>query len=413
MCRPLNDAPEELPLLAAPRAESIVVDTLENLSSAVEALSTGEGPLAVDAERASGFKYSQRAYLVQLHRRGTPIFLIDPIAFVPGEFEQLVGFANDQEWILHAATQDLGCLAELGLRPKSLFDTELISRLLGFERVGLGAVCELALGMRLAKEHSAADWSTRPLPSEWLNYAALDVDVLPEMRDFLLAEVKAQNKERIVDQEMQHLLGFKPKEQKADRWRSMSSMHELREPRQLAVAKSMWEAREALALKLDVSPGRLIPDRSIIHVAQAQPKSKSIMANDKSFNGRAARSYLDTWWSSFELGLTTRDLPPMRVTATGIPNHRNWPSKFPEASARLEKAKAAVVAEAENLGMPVENLLTPDYLRQLSWQPNGLDALSVAEHLGALGAREWQVDSVAESISLSWQAAQQDPNPAA
>ena len=137
------------------------------------------------------------------------------------------------------------------------------------------------------------------------------------------------------------------------------------------------------------------------------------MANDKSFNGRASRSYLDTWWSSFELGLTTRDLPPMRVTATGIPNHRNWPSKFPEASARLEKAKAAVVAEAQKLGMPVENLLTPDYLRQLSWQPNGLDALSVAEHLGALGAREWQVDSVAESISLSWQAAQQDPNPAA
>ncbi|MCX8528856.1 MAG: ribonuclease D, partial [Rhodoluna sp.] len=201
----MNDAPEQLPLLDAPRANSIFVDSPDALSAAIRELATGTGPLAVDAERASGFKYSQRAYLIQLHRSGTGIFLIDPLAFGESELAALAVFTNGQEWILHAATQDMPCLAELGLHPKTLFDTELISRLLGFERVGLGAVCELALKVRLAKEHSAADWSSRPLPESWLNYAALDVDVLPEMREYLLVEIASQSKSHIVAQEMEHL----------------------------------------------------------------------------------------------------------------------------------------------------------------------------------------------------------------
>jgi ribonuclease D len=413
MFQQLNDVAEELPLLSKPRAQSHFVDDVEQLRGAITQLAKGEGPLAVDAERASGFKYSQRAYLVQLHRAGSPIYLIDPIAFSEQELSELASFTNEQTWILHAATQDLGCLAELGLRPRELFDTELISRLLGYPRVGLGAVCELALGLRLAKEHSAADWSTRPLPEDWLNYAALDVDVLPGIRNYLLSEIEAQEKQDLVAQEMNHLLGFKPKEQKADRWRSMSSMHELKEQRQLAIAQSLWEAREELAIRLDVSPGRLIPDRSIIHVAQTQPRSKSVMANDKAFNGRASRSYLDTWWAAFDAGLNARALPPLRVPATGIPNHRNWAGKFPEAHARLESAKASVAEVAETLRMPVENLLTPDYLRQLCWEPWGYDETSIANQLLSLGARKWQVELVSEPISRGWKSLPQGPNPTA
>lgn len=398
----LDQEVESLEVLQEPRAQYEYVETPAQLASAIEDLKLGTGALAVDAERASGFKYSQRAYLVQLHRRGSKIYLIDPIAFNSDALQQLAEFTNGQEWILHAATQDLACLAELGLKPKSLFDTELISRLMGFERVGLGAVCELALKMKLAKEHSAADWSTRPLPDSWLNYAALDVDVLPDLQDFLVVEIEAQGKEQIVAEEMNHLLGFAPKAPKADRWRGMSNFHELKETRQVAIAKSLWEAREQLAQKLDVSPGRLVPDRSLVHAAKVMLKSKSQLANDKSFNGRASRTYLDIWWNALETGLNTRDLPPVRAQAAGMPNHRNWPGKFPEAESRLQVAKPIIAEVSERLKIPAENLLTPDYLRQVCFEPKGFDADDITAQLRECGAREWQINLLAEAISAAW-----------
>jgi ribonuclease D len=320
---------------------------------------------------------------------------------------------SEHEWILHAATQDLPCLAELGLHPKSLFDTELISRLLGFERVGLGAVCERALGLRLAKEHSAADWSSRPLPDSWLVYAALDVDVLPEMREFLIGEIERQGKQQIIAEEMQHLLGFKPKAQKVDKWRGMNGIHDLREPRQLAIAKSLWEAREALAQRLDVSPGRLIPDSSVVHAAKAMTRSKSELAGDKSFNGRASRSYLDTWWAAIEHGQTTRDLPPMRLASTGIPNHRNWANKFPEAAIRYADAREAIAKLAAERQIPAENIVSPDPLRAVCFEPAGFEADAIAAQLAELGARHWQVELVAEPIAKAWKHGQLDQTPTA
>ena len=154
-------------------AEYEVIADVEGAERAAERLMAGEGPVAVDVERASGFRYTQRAYLIQVYRRGGGLYLFDPPAI--GDFSSLQIAIGDEEWVLHAASQDLPSLHEAGLRPSRIFDTELASRLLGKERVGLGAVVEDALGITLAKAHSAADWSTRPLPESWLEYAALDV----------------------------------------------------------------------------------------------------------------------------------------------------------------------------------------------------------------------------------------------
>lgn len=169
-----------------------VIETDRGLQRAAEALAAGTGPVAVDAERASGFRYGQRAFLVQLKRAGAGIWLIDPEPFdtlLP--IQQALGQA---EWILHAASQDLPGLAELGMHPHQLFDTELAARMTGLPRVGLGAVVEQLLGVHLAKEHSAADWSRRPLPQAWLRYASLDVELLIELRAELSALLKEQGK---------------------------------------------------------------------------------------------------------------------------------------------------------------------------------------------------------------------------
>jgi ribonuclease D len=392
----------------------ILVETEDQLVEAIRLLSDASGPFALDAERASGFKYSQRAYLVQVTRQGAPIFLIDPISAMKAQSQTTKDFAEllgTDEWILHAATQDLPCLKELGLRPTTLFDTELAGRLLGEERVGLSALCEQWLGITLAKEHSAVDWSVRPLHDSWLNYAALDVDVLVELRLEANRRLFENQKAVWAKEEFERLTDFEPKPPKPDKWRGMSGLHDLKDQRSLAIAHSIWQAREALAIKMDVSPGRLVPDSSIVAVAKEQPKSKSALAGQKTFIGRASRTYLDTWWGAFQSGLTTLDLPPLKVPHTGIPNHRNWEAKFPEAHQRLQAARPTVVEIAEANNLPVENLLQPDALRQLCWQPpEALTISNISDELRKLGARNWQIKLVAEAIATALASALREQN---
>ena len=151
------------------------------------------------------------------------------------------------EWVLHAASQDLPCLADIGLTPPSLFDTELAGRLLGHPRVGLGAMCESVLGLALEKGHAAADWSTRPLPEDWLKYAALDVEVLVELRDALAAELEATGKTEWARQEFEHVASAPPPAPRVDPWRRTSGMHRVRKPRQLAIIRELWLARDEVA----------------------------------------------------------------------------------------------------------------------------------------------------------------------
>jgi len=402
-----QDTPVQLPLLAAPRNNRVIlVESHEGLSAAVADLAANEGPFALDAERASGFKYSARAYLVQVARGDSAIYLIDPFAIAPEltpkPFAALAELLASDLWILHAATQDLACLGELGLRPTALFDTELGGRIAGFPRVGLGAMCESLLGYRLAKEHSAVDWSTRPMLAEWLNYAALDVDVLQELMNAVAASLEEQGKGEYARQEFAHLLDFAPKAPKVDKWRGLNGLHEVKDSKRLAIARDLWTARENLAQKLDVSPGRLIPDASIVAVVKDAPKSRSEMAARKDFHGRASRTYLDTWWKAMEQGLTSLDLPPVKLPHAGIPNHRSWPNRFPEAEARLAKLKPAMSALSQENNIPAENILTPDFLRQLAWQPpESIDVASVSEALRWSGAREWQIGICAEPFVVA------------
>lgn len=401
----IEEAPPELPLLVAPRISDVVlVESSQTMLDAIKTLESCPGPFALDAERASGFKYFQSAYLIQIHRAGSPIYLVDPQAVLADQgkdaFVKLSQLLATDEWVLHAASQDIPCLRELGLNPVAIFDTELGSRLAGLSRVGLGAVTEHFLKIRLAKEHSAVDWSIRPLKADWLNYAALDVDVLLELRASLLTLLEEQGKLDWARQEFEAIATMTPKEPKIDKWRGMTGLHQVKDTRLLAIARDLWQARESLAEKLDVSPGRLIPDSSIVSLALNPVKTKPELASSKSFSGRASRSYLDTWWLALSNALTTRDLPVAKLPTAGIPNHRTWATRFPEADARLRAVRPVVAELAEKLSVPVENLLTPDYLRQVCFSPpETISAETVANQLSQSGARKWQIELVSELIA--------------
>ena len=393
----------------APHAQLDVIETVDAYRAAVAAIAAGTGPVAVDAERASGFRYSQRAYLIQIFRRDAGVFLFDPPAIgIP--FTELYDAIRDEEWILHAASQDVACLREIGLDPVRIFDTELGARLAGLPRVGLGAVVEELLGIHLAKEHSAADWSTRPLPQSWLVYAALDVELLPELREKVGELLDDAGKGEIARQEFAAVLE-RETVVRQDPWRRLSGLHALRQPRNLAVARELWTARDDYAREIDTAPGRLVPDQSLVAAARVLPATKRDLAAIKEFTGRASRSQLDRWFEAIQRGQATEDLPLVRPPSDALPPPRVWVDKNPEADGRFKRARADVTTLAESLDIPLENLLTPEFLRRVAWSPPAeISAQSVGDVLATLGARPWQIDATAQVIADAFVRIDQTPD---
>jgi ribonuclease D len=372
----------------------VVVDEAA-LAGVIAAFAAGSGPVAVDAERASGYRYGQRAYLVQLRREGAGTALIDPVACpdLSGLGEALAGV----EWVLHAATQDLPCLREIGMTPGSLFDTELAGRLAGFPRVGLGAMVEGVLGFVLEKGHSAVDWSTRPLPEPWLRYAALDVELLVDLRDALEKELDRQGKLEWARQEFDAIAAAPPAEPRKDPWRRTSGMHKVRRRRQLAVVRELWQTRDRIAQKRDVSPGKVLSDAAIVEAALALPANVHALAGLNGYGHRMGRRQLEQWQAAVDRTKALPDaaLPQPGQPVTGPPPPRAWADKDPAAAARLSAARAAVSALAEQLTMPQENLIAPDTVRRLCWEPpQVVDAETVGAALVGYGARPWQVEQV-------------------
>jgi ribonuclease D len=373
------------------------------LEGALRALKGGRGPVAVDAERASSYRYGQRAYLVQLRRQDSGTSLIDPVACP--DLAPVGAVLQDTEWVLHAANQDLPCLAEVGMFPARLFDTELAGRLAGFPKVGLASLCAEVLGVTLEKGHSAADWSRRPLPDPWLRYAALDVEVLVALRDALAQLLEEQGKLEWAQEEFAAILATTPGAHAApaeDRWRRTSGVHTVRGARGLAVVRSLWHARDRVARKRDLSPGRVLPDSAIVAAATVQPRTVGELVALPVFGGRANRRMAGTWLAAITeaLDLPERELPTPRGNGEGLPPPARWPDRNPEAAARLAAAREALRSRAAQLGMPVENLVTPEFVRRLAWAPTEpLDPAAVAAALRDLGARPWQVDQVADVLA--------------
>jgi ribonuclease D len=402
--------PARAVLLAEP-AEGVpdVVADPEQLSAAVARLAAGTGPVAVDAERASGYRYGQRAYLVQLRRAGSGTLLIDPIPFA--DLIAIQRVIGDAEWILHAAHQDLPCLAELGLRPSRVFDTELAARLAGFERVGLASVVEQLLGYTLEKGFSAADWSTRPLPQDWLRYAALDVELLIELRDLLEAELERQGKLAWAEQEFAAAVRAEPKPPPADPWRRTSGIHRIRSRRQLALVRALWFARDARARERDIAPGRVLPDAAIINAALTSPKTREALAALPVFSGPRMRRSLNVWWEALDEAMHLPDSElPGPAASTGLPPAGRWADRDPAAAARLAATRYTLRAIAADHTLPVENLLEPALQRKLAWSPpDPVTPESVALALSAGGARPWQVELAADALA----SALLDPEPIA
>ncbi|WP_293004413.1 ribonuclease D [Mycobacterium sp.] len=391
--------PDVTPLLHPADGVPDLSVTADEIQAAATLLAQGHGPFAVDAERASGFRYSNRAYLIQIRRAGAGTVLIDPVSHGGDSLTVLRPIADvlaDDEWILHAADQDLPCLAEVGMQPPALYDTELAGRLAGFDRVNLAAMTQRLLGVGLAKGHGAADWSRRPLPAAWLNYAALDVEVLIDLRAAIAGVLAEQNKTGWAAEEFDFLRSGAsqgPPTTRRDRWRRTSGIHKVRNQRGLAAVREMWTIRDEIAQRRDIAPGRILPDSAIIEAATVDPKTLEDLVALPIFGGKRQRRSASTWLAALRYARENPGPPEEAEPPNGPPAPARWARRRPEAAVRLDASRAALRDLSERVSVPTENLVTPDLIRRLCWdweEPVGDVATAIDEFLAAGQARNWQ-----------------------
>jgi ribonuclease D len=247
------------------------------------------------------------------------------------------------------------------------------------------------------------DWSTRPLPEPWLRYAALDVEVLIDLRNLMGVDLARQSKAAWAREEFEALLAFTGPSPRVDPWRRTSGMHRVRHRRTAAMVRELWETRDAIAQDRDVSPGRVLPDTVLIELAMAAPTSPADLPDGHRSVRRYQRQWLDAVRRANALAET--ELPPMTLRTDGPPPQRAWADRDPVAAARLAMARESLARFAAEHAIPVENVMSPDPLRRVVWsapEDRSLEGFSAA--LAALGCRPWQIDVVAPMILAAFEA---------
>ena len=400
---PVGDT-EDPELVAAPRGGVPgVVDTVEALEEAARALEAGAAPIALDVERAQGFRYGNDPYLIQIRREDVGTFLIDPAALP--DLTRLSG-ALGAVWLLHDAAQDLPNLRQVGLTPRELFDTEIAARLIGLERFGLAAVSEQVLGLSLVKDHQASDWSVRPLPPDWLRYAALDVELLTELYRVLSIRLHDMGRWEWALEECAYIAARPAPEPKEERWRSLPGAGKIRQRRNLAVLESLWSTREAIAKGLDLAPGRLVRNAALVKAAQVPPRNRRALQAISEFRSPVARQYGDEWMRAITRAMTAREdsLPPVHPPRApgSIPEPRNWARIDEDAAGRLSAVRTAMTRLSDELSIAPEVILEPRIQRYLAWAPLDPKRPSgdeVEERMFDAGARDWQMDLCLDPLS--------------
>ncbi|NLW13733.1 MAG: ribonuclease D [Trueperella sp.] len=371
----------------------------KNIDDAVERLASGTGPIAVDTERAMGLRYSNRAYLIQVRRKGTGTLLIDPV----GIEDRLGGLREvmKDEWILHAADQDLPCLHELGLYPTKVFDTELAALILGYERVSLQAITQQVTGWTLAKEHSNSDWSQRPLSPPLLAYAALDVELLHELAHEMTIELNEAGRFEWFEQECEEVRLRKPPAPLKQPWRRTSRQAGIRDRRALAMLRELWTVRDDLARKRDLAPGKVLPNKVLAELASRKPRSRADVLNSSLFRSRSRRADVDTWWEAIDIAwrLDERALPERRFNEAQdpYPPINRWDRHDTDAVARWEVLRPTVLKTADEIGIRQDILIKPAIQRTAAWK-GWTSETELATIFTNEGARPWQIEQITPRV---------------
>jgi ribonuclease D len=365
------------------------VTTPQALSELIGAVRR-EPRVAVDTEAASFHRYRDRIYLLQLSTERETA-LIDPLAIA--DLAPLGAVLADPqiEKVFHDADYDLRVLdRDYGFRAARLFDTRIAAQLAGETAIGLAALLEKYLGVKLAKEHQKADWSQRPLPPAMLDYAAADTGHLLALRDALEQRLRMLGRLTWASEEFAQL--------EALRWTGVSGGDAdgyLRvkgakglPARGLAAFRELHRWRETVAEREDKAPFRVIGNDSLLAVSRALPATPPDLTRIKELPPSLARRHgaalLDA--VARAKALPESDLPRLER----VPR----PPKDPGFDARVDRLKAARNRVAAELGLDAGVLCGRTTLEAVA-RARPTDRAGLAQ-VG--GLRRWQIDVLGDAL---------------
>lgn len=154
---------------------------LENLAAELAAAPA----IALDTEFLRERTYRAELCLVQV---ATPehAACVDPLALPDLAAIAPPLTAAKPVKVMHASRQDLEVLFPVVGQVRPVFDTQIAAGLTGLPaQIGYGELVRRLLGVDLAKSHTRADWTRRPLPSEQVEYALDDVRYLLPLKQKL------------------------------------------------------------------------------------------------------------------------------------------------------------------------------------------------------------------------------------
>lgn len=364
------------------------IQTAEDMGSAADLL--GAAPLfAADTEAAGYHRYHDRICLVQLSTRETTV-LIDTLAVT--DLSPLApAFASpDHEVILHDADYDLRLLhRDHGIRVGGLFDTKVAAQLLGEPGIGLGALVEKHLGIRLDKKHQRADWARRPLPPDMLTYAAEDTRYLPELRDRLRAELERVGRLHWAEEEFELREGTQWEvDPDAEGYLRLKKTRDL-SPRQMAALRELYDWREDVARGRDVAPFRVVGNDVLTAVARALPSDARELGRVAGVPGSIAERY------GRELAGAVRRA--LELPESELPERKRGPRRpppDPEFEARAERLKRVRDRAAETLGLDRGFLMPRQQLEAVA----RLEPRTLEEMRRVPDIRRWQIEALGQPL---------------
>ncbi len=365
---------------------------------ALRARLASEALVAVDTESDSLFSYFEKVCLLQISTRETD-YVVDPLALAQAEtgdvsrgIATLGPFFADSgiEKIFHAAEYDILCLKrDYHFEFKTIFDTMIAARILGWKNVGLGNILQERFNVTLNKKMQRADWGHRPLTAEEIAYAREDTHYLIALHSLQLRELERLDRLEEAREEFERLTRAEsaPRRFDPDGYWTISGARDL-DKVGLGILRELYRFRDAQARKEDRPPFKILPDSAMMHVATTQPSTPRDLERRGGISGYAAQHYGRAIIEAVARG---RAAPQ---TALPHPRARGQAPLDNDGRARLGQLKEWRKLRAAARGVESDVIVSNDVLFAAARKnPRTLEALVAVSGLGS-----WKAKTYGEEI---------------
>jgi ribonuclease D len=299
--------------------------------------------VAIDTEFMRERTFFSQLCLVQV-ASGEHIYCVDPLR--ESDLAPFWDAAMPVPWVLHSGRQDVEVIYQAAKRmPVQVFDTQIAAALLGYPpQMGYAALVKELFDISIDKSHTRADWSRRPLPDEYLHYAAEDVEYLLPAYDVLAECLDRKGRLDWAREDSASLLD--PALYDVDPATAVDRLKGARNLRgkRRAAATKLAEWREREALRSNRPRQWIAKDSALLDIASRLPSNTQELARIEGLPGGLVR----------RSGVRIIEAVAAAVTA----DQRYAPPRSPDEAqkALLKSMQAEVARRSLDLGVAPETI---------------------------------------------------------